>query len=81
MSTQTQQAIKSEMEKQKLQKKDKIILSKGKSTHVILKDKRYTRLYAKVQACQIGFSESDLDDIVNIVREDFPIKSTTIHEG
>jgi hypothetical protein len=35
-------------------------------------DKKYTRLYAKILGCQIHFSKQDLDEIISIVKQDFP---------
>lgn len=35
-------------------------------------DKKYTRLFAKMLSCQLGFSMTDLDEVVRIVKQDFP---------
>jgi len=45
--------------------------SKDKLIDTTPNDKKYTRLYAKILACQIGFTKQDLDEIVSIVKQDF----------
>lgn len=45
--------------------------SKDKLIDTTPNDKKYTRLYAKMLACQIVFTKQDLDEVVSIVKQDF----------
>ncbi len=50
---------------------DVVTPSKDKLIDTTPNDKKYTRLYAKILACQIGFTKQDLDEVISIVKQDF----------